>query len=212
MKTITKISAILIFGILALIFSVIFFASPVLDEVNTVNAQVKQKQIELLELHQQIVAFKNAQADLAQATRKADITQSVVQKEDLVIPVIDLEAAVNKNATDMVLQIKEPDTKEKFILSNPTGITQVSYGITAIAADFPSLVNLFGYIEHVAHITEPTKITLSSEILNAPASATPQNQASIVRSGRINVDLKGVFFIKVPPGSAAAVPTPAPTK
>jgi hypothetical protein len=209
MKTITKISAILIFGIVALILSVIFFTSPVLDEVNIVNAQVKQKQIELLELHQQIVAFKNAQADLAQATRKTDITQSVVLKEDLVIPVQDLEAAINKNAIDMVLQIKEPDTKEKFILSNPTGITQVSYGVTAIAPDFPSLINLFGYIEHMPHITEPTKIILSSEILNAPAASTPQTQAAVVRTGRVQIDLKGVFFIKVPSGSA---PTTPPTK
>ena len=193
MKAFGKTTAILVAGLLISLLLIIFFVSPQLSEVNFMNATVKEKKVELDRLEQQILAFKTAQSDLAKATRKDDILDSILIKEDLVDAVIDLENAASKSQTQEELEIKELGEKEKHVpvVSKPKDIEEVPYQLST-TSDYAGIVNFLRYLEHLPHFTEISEISLQAE-----TTGTGQNGV-VIHTGKIFGNLKGVFFIKVP--------------
>ncbi len=127
MKNLTKVLATLVFGASIFILIVIFLAMPGLNDIDAINADAKEKKIQLETLDQQIRAFKRAQADLKQASRREDITNAFVSKEDLVIVVKELEAAATASATKVTLDIKElgPKDKPSNITNKPKGMDEI---------------------------------------------------------------------------------------
>jgi len=175
--------------------------SPQIHHVNSLNDTVKQKKIELATLDQQIRAYKNAQADLAKATRKQDISGAIVTKENLVEPVLDLEAAASKAGTLEILNLKElesnvPTKKDKnsdVLTRAVAGITEVDYDLNTVS-DYVGFVKFLAYLEHLPHFTEIGKVVLTAESL----TSTIQQQSVSVNTGKIDGNLQGVFFIKTP--------------
>ncbi len=200
MRSLTKVTIIVAGGLLVCGLTVMFLISPVLKDVTAINIETKEKKLELSVLRQQIQAFKNAQADLTKATRKDEIVDAIVMKEDLVLPVQDLEAAAAATGTRHDLLIREPTVRDKPILNQHAGIDEIPYVLNA-TNNFQGMVDFLSYLEHLPHFTEISKITLSAESVQSQAGGT-------LRSGNILGDFSGIFFIKsVPKAPAAAKPS-----
>jgi hypothetical protein len=194
MKGLTKIIAIVGLGVITFILLVVLVVSPLLSEVTTTNSKVREKNVELAVLKQQIRAFKNAQADLDKASRKEDLLKAIPTKEDLVLSVLDMEKAATATNTETILQLAEiatPNSKDKkntAVINKKVGIEEVQYELKA-RNDFAGTVNFMSYLEHLPHFTEISKIIMTSEL--AQASATTSG-----RTGIINTSFSGVFFIR----------------
>jgi hypothetical protein len=191
MKSMSKIIAIGFFCTAAFILLIIFFASPAMSEINSINALARQRKTELSILIQQIQAFKTAQSDLEKALRKEDIENAIVVKEDLVIPVSELEAAAANSGTTLALTIKEPGPKDKpsTVTSKRKGIDEIPYEI-GISNDYNGIINFLSYLEHLPHFTEISRISLTSEIVGSGTG--------ISRTGTVFGQVNAVFFIKSP--------------
>ncbi len=189
MKTFAKVIGILAFGTIAFIALVIFLASPAMNDINTINSVVKQRKTEREVLLQQIQAFKNAQADLKNATRKDEIANALVVKEDLVVPIKELETAANDTGTSMSLILKDIGAKDKpsNVTSKRKDIDEIPYEI-AVVNDYNGIIRFLGLMEHLPHFTEVSKISLSAE--------TDSVNNTIIHTGRVYGQINAVFFIK----------------
>lgn len=191
MKALTKIIAILAVGITFFILLIFLAVSPMLFEVTSINSEVREKKLELAVLQQQIRAFKNAQSDLAKATRKDDLLNAIPIKEDLVLSVLDLEKAVVNTTSEQILDLKETNPKDKkqtAVISKKSGVEEVFYELS-VRNDFAGLVNFLSYLEHLPHFTEISNFSLTSERTGSETDTSG-------RTGAVSGDFKGVFFIK----------------
>ena len=201
MTIVTKIVGILAGGLILSFLVVIFLISPLLNSVNLINQNVKEKKTELAILDQQIRAFKNAQIDLAKATRKAEINEAVVIKEDLVKAVKDLEGAADKSDSLELLKINEPvvveakgSKKEKpvQVLSRTVaGITEVPYEANT-EGDYVGLIKFLNYLEHMPHFTEIGKLDLTAE------ESETNTESDFKNTGKVFGTIDGAFFIRTP--------------
>ncbi|OGE74328.1 MAG: hypothetical protein A3I07_02660 [Candidatus Doudnabacteria bacterium RIFCSPLOWO2_02_FULL_42_9] len=189
MKMITKVLASMIFGAVIFILVVVFLALPGLNDLDGINADAKQKKIELEILENQIRAFKTAQSDLAKATRKEDIRNAFVAKEDLVVTVKEFELAGAVTNTKTTLNITELGSKDKpsSVTNKPKGVEEIPYTIDTVN-DYNGIVKFLDYLEHIPHFTEISKISLSSEVTNIGLDK--------IRTGVVFGQIKGVFFVK----------------
>jgi hypothetical protein len=190
MKSFPKILLILSLGVVVSGGLVWFLINPALSSVDAINETAKAKQIELAVLEQQIRAFKTAQSDLAKATRKDEIANVIVAKEELVIPVKDIEAAAEKTLSAETKLIKEPDAKAKPLLPRREGIGEVGYILT-LNNDFVGMANFIAYLENLPHYTEISKIILSAE--------TTGVGEVLVHTGRVFGNIEGILFMESKP-------------
>lgn len=193
MKSFTKIIVFTVCGASISLLLVLAIARPVLDDVSATNKLVKQKKNELATLDQQIRAFKTAQSDLARATRKDEIVNIIVPKENLVLAVKDMETAAAKTGTVEALLMKEADLKgpkTPEVISGKQGMEETGYQLTTLN-DYNGTINFLAYLEHLPHFTEISKIILSAETQEASNSAP-------AHTGKIIGSFDGVFFIKTP--------------
>lgn len=197
MKGLTKIIIILFvgFGTSLLLYTLVI--SPLLTEVNIINADVRTKKMELSVLQKQIKAFKTAQSDLAKATRKDDVINAILEREDLVEAVLDLEQSASNTNSVHKLEIKEtvinPKDKKAVanqvsVISKKTNIQEIPYDLI-VTNDFMGIVNFINYLEHLPHFTEISKINLRSD---QDKSIT----GIIGRTGQVEGTINGVFFVK----------------
>lgn len=193
MKVLSRIIVISIIGAIASLLLVVLAVKPVLNDVTDSNLIVKQKKTELATLDQQIRAFKNAQSDLAKATRKDEIANAIVPKENLVVAVKDLEVAAAKTNTAETIDLREPDVgqaKPADVISGKQGVAEVPYKLTIIN-DFVGTQSFISYLEHLPHFTEISKITLSAETREG-------DKSSVIHTGKLVGTFDAVFFVKSP--------------
>ncbi|MBX4191388.1 MAG: hypothetical protein KW804_01145 [Candidatus Doudnabacteria bacterium] len=197
MKAITKIIIISILGIAVSSLLYIFLIAPLLSEVDIINSLVRIKKTELAVLQKQITAFKTAQSDLAKAVRKEDLMLTIPEKEELVLSVLDLEKASTVTNSEHGLSIAEVTGKDKkpqvAVVAKKVGIEEVGYDLK-VKNDFTGMVNFINYLEHLPHFTELSKITLLSDQIKGGTAVN--DPSAVLRSGSVNADLDGVFFIK----------------
>ena len=196
MRTLTKISMVSIIGSIAVLVFVLFIIKPILSDIKDFKIQIKQKSIDLSALDQQIRAFKGARADLNRAVKKDNIANALVIREDLVLPVQDLEAAAAA-ATDEQLQIQD-DSNQPVAVERPAiilgleGVTEVPYQVN-LTSDYIGMINFLSFVEHLPHFTEVSHIDLSAQIDKTSLAASATRP---IHSGKVLGSFKGVFFIK----------------
>lgn len=191
MKARIRIITILVLGSAICMIFVLYWVIPSFDSIKNINESIRTKKAELATLDLQIRSFKNAQTDLAKASRKDDIAKAVVTKETLNLAVEEVESAAAKTGTVEILDIRELDpdaaTPPARVI-NARGIDEVGYSLT-IKSDYLGIVNFLSYLEHLPHFTEISKIELSAEVLGNTAGAK-------IRTGKAMGNIDGVFFIK----------------
>src|SRR3989344_5286279 len=159
MSALSKIVSIAIAGILIVFGLVMLVVRPVLGSVLAANQEMKQTQMELATIDQQILAFQSAKNDIEKASRRTEIAGRIVNQDNLVVPVMELEQAAGKTGTVEILDIKDPDPKNPMPdpIPGKQGIAEVHYRITT-SNDYIGLFNFLGYLEHLPHGTEIDKI------------------------------------------------------
>lgn len=196
MKALTKIITIILIGSISTILLMTLVVSPLLTEVTAINAQVREKKVELAVLQKQILAFKTAQSDLGRATRKDEVLNIIPDREGLAATVLDLERAATATNTSHLLQIKEvTDPKDKRnvqLIAKKSGVEEIPYELST-DNDFIGTVNFLSYLEHLPHFTEIGKIRLTSERL------TGSEEGVAGRTGLVSGVINGAFFVKIAP-------------
>ena len=86
---------------------------PNLSKIQFLASDRLKQEAELVSLEQQVVAFKNAQSDLARASKKEKILNAFLIREDLVEAIKDIEAGASKSVVVLAIAIKEPGPKDK---------------------------------------------------------------------------------------------------
>lgn len=193
----TKIIATGAIGFLVFIGILVFAFQPLLSSVKVLNTDLSTKQSELDEINKQIVEFKSAQSDLAKATYKNDISDTIVVKEDLASAIKQLEEAADNTNTEEGIQIIDADPKvsgkaaQPDIFSSLAKSQEVHYAMS-VKNSFPGLVEYFQYLEHLPHFTEFDRITLNSvyEQLSLQQGGGTRN------TGTVQGNVEGVFLVK----------------
>ena len=152
MNATTKLVVIIAVGALVAALIFFFLINPVLAELPELNGRLKEKKTELITLEQQIQAFRNAQSDLARATRKEEIAVALVNKENLVLAVQNIEAAAVAansehtlaNLEDLLLQKIKPEP----LIANKTGLEEIPYRLTTLT-DYLGTIDILRYLEHL---------------------------------------------------------------
>ncbi|HEV8601356.1 MAG TPA: hypothetical protein VGQ87_02020 [Patescibacteria group bacterium] len=193
MTSISKLIVVLASVIIIVLLLFTFLINPVLGRLPDLNKQLAQKKSELALLGQQIQAFNNAQSDLSKASRKQEILNIFVDKENLVTAVKNIERDASLTETIETLKINEDKLKEKVksppVIANATGLTEIPYQLQ-ITNSFAGVIDFLRYLEHLPQFTEITKIDLSPETEQSDNSKAP------VRTGRAFGSINGVFFLK----------------
>lgn len=184
-------------GGLVLSLAIYFFLlSPTLNQLSEQSAHLKQKNVEVVTMKQQIVAYKNAQTDLSKAAEKDQVFEAFLDREGLVAAVKSLEKAAVLTKTTELLKITEPDQDSKnkpavvaVVIVNKNGLEEIPYRVTTLN-DFGGTVQFIRYLEHLPQFSEISKINLSAETVESDASKTK------VYTGRVFGSIDAVFFVK----------------
>jgi hypothetical protein len=194
MKSLSKIIITSILGLVISVSLFVFLIKPTTRGLVESNATAVQKKTDLKTLEEQIIAYRNSQKDLARASERAKIIDSIVIKENLEIPVKEIEAAAVKTGVDEALKISEDSTNTKMtrvaIVKNSKKIEEVPYTILS-TSDFTNVINFLQLIENLPHFSEVSKISLS-------AVTSTQSNLVTTHTGNILGTIDGVFFIKKP--------------
>ncbi len=191
MKSLSKVIVISSIGVFVSLLIIVFLIKPILGEIIGINKDVTDKKLESDTLDQQITAFKTAKVDLAKATRKQEIIDSIVPKESLVVAVKDMELAAAKTGTTTSLSIKEIDQKNKLpeVISGKQASSEVQFELTSFN-DYIGTINFLSLLEHSPRFVELYKIVLTPETLQGTAGQ------EAVRTGRVLGTFDGIFVIK----------------
>jgi hypothetical protein len=190
-------------GILLTLLVAVFVFNPLQANVKALNGDLAKQASELDKIKKQIIEFQSAQSDLAKATFKDDIYDTVVIREDLSLVINDLEAAAERAGIEESIKIQEQAAAEspgrRAVVTGGVG-SKVFDGLSlsdevvysmAVEGGFSSMVNFLRYLENLPHFTELSKITLSSL---PEAGLNGQSRSS----GNLTGSLDGVFLVKRP--------------
>jgi Tfp pilus assembly protein PilO len=192
MKNLTKIFIICSIGIivsLGLFFAVV---NPTLSQIDDAKNQVSSKQSELQTLEEQIVTYKNSQTDLAQASQKDIIDSILVKRQDLTLPIQEIEQAAVISGVTESMQIQDPSLSQvstPAVVSGKATLDEIPYSL-AVSGNFNQLVTFMQYLEALPHFTEVSGFDFS-------ASAGQSNSGQLfLHSGNITGTINAVFFTK----------------
>ncbi len=193
MRSLTKLTLVIIVGFGAVLGVVLYLIQPSLDQVLRLNQELKAKKIETKTLEQQILAFKTAQSDLSKATEKDRILNAVVSKEDLVGPVLNLEAAALSSSTEHILLIEDAAAKGVPTATKPLtpevrGVKEVPFSVST-KNDFLGTLDFLRYLESSPNFTEVVDLELVAEEINNTGTSTS------TKTGLVIGNFKGVFYI-----------------
>jgi hypothetical protein len=200
----TKIAVTVAAGLVVTLAMMFLVFRPLVTSVKGLNYSLAEKETELGELEQQIVEFKSAQTDLARATFKNDIYGTIVEREDLSLAIVDLEAAAEENGVEESLQISDPssDAARRGAPAAPTLFEslalskEVGYRME-VTGTFAGLVGFMQELENLPHFTEYSEIILAAEVENLPAA-----EGGSRNTGALNGTFDGVFLVKNNPDAA----------
>jgi hypothetical protein len=187
-------------GLIVTVALFFFVFRPLLSDVKKLNKSLTDKHAESQELKDQIVEYKSAQSDLARATYKDDIFNTIVDKEDLSLAITDLEAAAVSTGVKESIQIRELEEggsrraaalKKSATLFDGLILTnEVEYTMN-VNGGFAEVVRFMQALENLPHFTEYSTVTLSTS-----AETLPQGGSR--NSGDLTGTLEGVFLIRQP--------------
>lgn len=191
MKALTKLISVIVIGIIIAFCAVVYLIKPALGQVVKLNEDLRAKKTESKTLEEQILAFKTAQSDLAKATQKDRILDSIVIREDLVDPIQNLEAAVAASGSTHELAIDNdaaPTPGQRVTpkkpIGNYPGVKEISFTLS-ITNDYEGLIQFLKYMENSPYFTE-----FSNFEIGAQASEGGD------RTGRLIAVIKGVFYVQ----------------
>lgn len=194
MKNQTKVIAISLFGLIASIGLFMSVINPTLLKIEDLRSEVIAKKTELKQLEEQIIIFKNSQTELAQASGRESIAESLVKREDLESAILQVEeaAAATSVFQSMVIidELEDPKktNKAKELISGKSSLQEVPYTLTT-SSDFKQFIDFLRYLEHLPHFTEVSKISLQS-------NTGPETTGEIDRSDIITGTVDSIFFIQ----------------
>lgn len=193
MTALVKLVSTLLGGLLLCLIIYFFLLNPALSQLSIFSDTLRQKNVELATLQQQITAYKNAQTDLAQAVQKDQIFEAFLSREELVAAVKNLESAAVVTRTVETLKITEPEadsnSKPKKVVESVDSLKEIPYRVSTLN-DYVGTIQFLMYLEHLPQFTEISKITLSAETVDSDTAA------GRVYTGKIFGSLDGVFFVK----------------
>jgi hypothetical protein len=197
MKSISKI---LMISAICLVVTVSVFVLLIQSSVQTlteINSEAVRKKTDLKTLEEQIVAFRNSQKDLAVASDREKIIQSIVVKENLEVPIKKIEEAAVKSNSDQSLLIRENDmagTGDSFhpMIKSKGNVEEVPYTISS-TTNFLNLIKFLQYVEHLPNFSEVSSLSLS-----AIAGTTTGKDSQATHSGNILTTIEAVFFVQKP--------------
>ena len=172
---------------------------PALANLSSLNHELDQKNTDVANLQQQVRAYQTAESDLNHATRKNEIAESILTKEELVDAVKEVESAAAKSGTDEAMQITDPfvakDSKAPAEKPTPTAVpqnantVQVPYQLVA-KSSYLSLIDFMSYLEHLPNFTEVTKIQMIAETAGGSQNTSP------VHTGRVISTIDAIFYVQ----------------
>ncbi|HEX9503102.1 MAG TPA: hypothetical protein VF974_02150 [Patescibacteria group bacterium] len=195
MKNQTKIIAISLFGLIVSFGLVLSVVNPTLSKIDELNKAILIKIIEQKQLEEQITIFKNSQRDLARATGKQSISESVLKREDLQLAIQKIEsAALATKVSESMAIVDETDplkkgSVDKQLINGKSFITEVPYTLN-VSSDFRQLIDFMRYMEHLPHFTEVSRISLQASGGSADSKGTFSHSGTIIGS------IESVFFIQ----------------
>jgi len=190
MSATTKITFSSIIAGIIIIFMTFFFIKPTISQVSNLNTVFAEKKQELATTEQQIRAFRTVQSDLNQAVERGLLAEAIVEKTDLVEPIINVEKAASQSALIQTLDIID-DVKSQYkpILKDSADLEEIPY-LLSTESDFFGFVNYLKYLEHLPQFTEVSKMNLTAEIIQAKDKPP-------TRTGKIFGNIEGAFFVKI---------------
>ncbi|MBI4049549.1 MAG: hypothetical protein HY395_01895 [Candidatus Doudnabacteria bacterium] len=186
----------LLVGGLFICLGVYFFLfKPVLNQLSAQSEVLRQKNVEVATMRQQIIAYKSAQTDLSKAVEKDRILNALLQREELVSAIKNLEKAASVTKTSETLKINEPGA-EQDNLPDPVVeaggyLGEIPYRVSTIN-DFLGTVQFLRYLEHLPQFTEIAQINLSAETVDSDTQGR-------IYTGKVFGTIDGVFFVKTSP-------------
>lgn len=198
MNSKTKILLTISLGILSVVVFVLFGFQPMLKSVRVSNERLVQRQQELSKIEKQISEFKTAQTDLARATFKDDVYNTIVERENLSAVIVDLEiAAARTNTVESIQIFEEVESTRKTretkldVFDGLSLSEEVGYSMS-VRNDFAGLVDYLQYLEHLPHFTEFDKITLNAmtETIASERGGGSRNTGAVIGT------FEGVFLVK----------------
>lgn len=195
MTVFIKFISIILGGVISCGLMYAFILAPNLQRLVAVKSEMEAKRAELITLDRQLLAYQNAQQDLAAATAKDQILTLFKPKEELVGAVQNLERAAALSGTEHVLVISEPNPTTNVpnqtgpVVPNLAGLTEIPYRVTALN-DYLGTIEFLQYLEHLPEFTEISKIDLSAETIDSDTGNAK------IYTGRLFGSIDGVFFVK----------------
>ncbi|MGE5392743.1 MAG: hypothetical protein ACM3NH_03290 [Candidatus Saccharibacteria bacterium] len=190
MNSLSKLLSICVAGVLAAILVGLFVVKPLLNTVVSLNQELSRKKTELKTLEQQIIAYKTAQSDLSKVEEKETVFNTIVDRENLVVPIQQVEAGAALTNTKQILKIEEQQegapAPEDLLVSHP-GVAEVPYILT-VSNDYNDLIRYLRYLEHLPQLTEVTHLEFVAE--------STERDKSMIHTGQAVTTINGVFFVK----------------
>jgi DNA-directed RNA polymerase specialized sigma54-like protein len=188
-----KVALVAILGLLISIGLFVFVIKPNLAKVEALNKDAVAKKSELKQLEEQITIYQNSQRDLAKATGKEIISNSLLERENLQYAIIEIEQAAATTQVEESMEILEQTTTSKTapkqLVSGKSFLDEVNYTVKT-TSDFMQLINFMKYLEHMSHFTEVSKITLQA------TAGAANSEGIFVHDGNILGSIDLVFFVQ----------------
>jgi hypothetical protein len=159
-------------GLLAVVLGYFFLVSPGLNHVAELTTQEAATRAEVLRLEKQILAYRTAQSDLAKASNKGLLDETILNDKNLYLVIQELEAGSEATGSDHELKIEREflDTPlpatPKSKVTTQTDLEEVPYTISAQNPSYLGFINFMEYLEHLPHYTEVSSIDLSYQTLD----------------------------------------------
>ncbi len=196
MRVLFKVIISIVLGLVATltIFGVVIY--PNLEEVHQLYVKATQKRTDLETLAEQILAYKNSQADLNAAQDKNKVLTRILARENLQVAIAEIESAAQASEVEEVLRIEEQfdasgvPISTKNIIQNENLSTEVGYTLQ-INGTFGNVLRFIQYMEHLPHFTEIENINFNTVTDNSSSGEGISKHAD-----KLTVTIEGVFLVR----------------